>query len=497
MARPEGLITGMTLVRGRGSAAWARRAALAVVLVGAAVLPGRAASVISAGCQDRACGPAGKVLWSRLLPGSWTASPQDGTVPAQGQAYVAAGGGIAVAGAGLLVTGYDLTTGEQRWQVPLTGMPAGAAVVSVRAWTGVVTVGVSVPRTRRHPAGRTEFVLSDRTGLVVRRYPAAVFGGAVAASAFSTVVIGPHAVTSYVNASGRARWRRATGPRPQSWRLDGGDLYLAVNDAGYLAGGPVTAVRRISLRTGSERVLRPAGRAFAGTLSAALDGVLLFTGDGGVSAYSGLTGSMLWERTGVLPQSADPVAGLFYLSRGTTLMAVQPGTGLRVRGRTVTGSAGLYGVRDGVALGLDHGAEGDAWGYRVAGSRVIWTTPRIPWPHFFTDLSGVGGSADTGSEYVLLASCADVGSAPSPAASPSGSPDGSPDASSGGPSGGPSGGAGSATGPAGNGGPTGSAAGSGTPGSSATPDPPASPGTPGGGAASPPCVRPELVAIHR
>ena len=154
----------MTLVRGRSSAVWARRAALAVVLAGAAIIPGRAASVISTGCQDRACGSAGKVLWSRLLPGSWTASPQDGTVPAQGQAYLAAGGGVAAVGSGLMVTAYDLATGEQRWQVPLTGLPAGAAVVSVRAWPGVVTVGVSVPRTRRHPAGRTEFVLGDRTG---------------------------------------------------------------------------------------------------------------------------------------------------------------------------------------------------------------------------------------------------------------------------------------------------------------------------------------------
>jgi outer membrane protein assembly factor BamB len=457
----------MTLVRGRSSAAWARRAALAVVLAGAAIIPGRAASVISAGCQGRACGSAGKVLWSRLLPGSWAASPQDGTVPAQGQAYLAAGGGVAAVGSGLLVTAYDLTTGEQRWQVPLTGLPAGAAVVSVRAWPGVVTVGVLTPRTRRHPAGRTEVVLGDRTGGVVRRYPAAVYGGAVAASADGTVVIGPRAVTSYANATGRVRWRRATGPRPQAWRLDGGDLYLAVTDAGYLAGGPVSALRRISLRTGSERVLRPSGREFAGTLSAALDGVLLFTGPGGVSAYSGLTGQLLWQRASVLPQSADVVSALFYLSRGNTLMAVQPGTGMRVRGRTVTGSAGLYGVRDGVALGLDHGAEGDAWGYRVAGSRVIWTTPQIPWPHFFTDLSGVGGSADPGSAVVLLTACASVGSSPSPATGPGGPSSGSPSAS---------------------------------PRDSSSPESPApsgTPGAPGGGVASPVCLRPELVAIHR
>ena len=473
----------MTLVRGRSSAVWARRAALAVVLAGAAIIPGRAASVISAGCQDRGCGSAGKVLWSRLLPGSWTVSLQDGTVPAQGQAYLAAGGGVAAVGSGLTVTAYDLATGEERWQVPLTGLPPGAAVVSVRAWPGVVTVGVSVPRTRRHPAGRTELVLGDRTGRVAGRYPAAVYGGAVTASADSVVVIGPRAVTSYGSAAGRVRWRRATGPRPQAWRLDGGYLYVAVTSGSYLAGGPVTAVRRISLLTGSERVVRPAGREFTGTLSAALDGVLLFTGISGVSAYSGLTGRLLWQRADVLPQSADPVSSLFYLSKGNTLMAVQPGTGLRVRGRTVTGSAGLYGVRDGVALGLDHGADGDAWGYRVAGSKVIWTTPQIPWPHFFTDLSGVGGSADPDSAIVLLASCADVGSSSS--SSPGSSPTPSASGTSGGASGGTSGGTGSPSAPPGGGGSPDSATPSGTP------------GAPGGGVTSPPCLRPELVAIHR
>lgn len=463
----------MTLVRGRSTAVWARRAALAVVLAGAAIIPGRAASVIPAGCQDRACGSAGKVLWSRPLPGAWTASPQDGTVPAQGQAYLAAGGGVAAVGSGLLVTAYDLATGEQRWQVPLTGLPAGAAVVSVRAWPGVVTAGVLVPRTRRHPAGRTEFVLGDHTGGVIGRYPAAAYGGAVAASADAVVVIGPRAVTSYASATGRVRWRRATGPRPPAWRLDGGDLYLAVTGGSYLAGGPVTAVRRISLLTGSERVVRPAGREFTGALSAALDGVLLFTGTGGVSAYSGLTGQLLWQRADVLPQSADLVSALFYLSKGSTLMAVQPGTGLRIRGRTVTGSAGLFGVRGGVALGLDHGAEGDAWGYRVAGSKVIWTTPRIPWPHFFADLSGVGGSADPDSAIVLLASCADVGSSSSPGPAPAPSTSGAP------------GGAGSP--PA-------------SPGAIRSPDsatPSGTPGAPGGGVTSPPCLRPELVAIHR
>ena len=63
------------------------------------------------------------------------------------------------------------------------------------------------------------------------------------------------------------------------------------------------------------------------------------------------------------------------------------------------GSSGLYGVRGGVALGLDQGPDGDAWGYDVARQRVVWTTPRLPWPHYFVDLSGIGGSADAGEQH--------------------------------------------------------------------------------------------------
>ena len=65
---------------------------------------------------------------------------------------------------------------------------------------------------------------------------------------------------------------------------------------GPLGSQPVTALRRISLRTGSEQDIRARGGAFAGRLGAVLDGVLLFSGGQGVTAYSARTGKLLWRR---------------------------------------------------------------------------------------------------------------------------------------------------------------------------------------------------------
>ncbi len=136
---------------------------------------------------------------------------------------------------------------------------------------------------------------------------------------------------------------------------------------------------------------------------------MLFSGAGGVTAYSGATGRRLWARAGVVPDNADELQSRLYLTRGSTLIAVNPETGARDRRRVVPGSAGLYGVRGGVALGLDRGPAGDAWGYDVARKRVVWTTPQLPWPHYFADLSSIGGSADAASGIVLITSCARLG----------------------------------------------------------------------------------------
>jgi hypothetical protein len=212
---------------------------------------------------------------------------------------------------------------------------------------------------------------------------------------------------------------------PQAWRADGNDLYVTMAAGGYLGTAPVTGLRQISLRTGAQRVVRPRVRSFAGALSGAFDGVVLFSGARGVTAYSGATGQRLWARAGVVPDSTDVVQSRLYLTKGSTLIGVNPETGARSRRRVAPGSAGLYGVRGGVALGLDQGPAGNAWGYNVTRKRVVWTTPQLPWPHYFADLSSIGGSADAASGTVLITSCADLGGTPgaaSGAAAPAASP---------------------------------------------------------------------------
>ena len=78
----------------RGPIVWARRALLAIVLVGAAVIPGRASSHVSQHCNGLRCATAGSILWTAALPGSWLAEPGvSGTVTSQNGAYAASGGG--------------------------------------------------------------------------------------------------------------------------------------------------------------------------------------------------------------------------------------------------------------------------------------------------------------------------------------------------------------------------------------------------------------------
>jgi len=405
-----------------GSSPRLRRWALAVVLVGVALLPYPSLSAAGAppasACRS-GCRPGsvpGLVSWATPLTGSWdVASGLTGTVPAAGLAYLSVGDGVVAVGAGLTVTGYSSKTGVLRWQVTLTGFPAGAAIVSVRTWPGEVTAGVSYQA--RGPE-RTEVVLSGPAGTQLGRYPAAAFGGAVAGSPQDTVIVGTTEVTSYDNATGHIRWRRSTGPVAQAWRTDGGFLYVTDSAGGYVGSAPVTALRRINLATGAELLVRPLeSLSFAGTLSAAFDGVVLFSSAAGVTAYDGLTGDELWTIHGAVPEGADPREGRIYLTRGSNLIAVNPWTGriqATASGSAVDGSAGVYVVRSGVALGLDQGANGDAWGYDVAAQRVTLTSAGLGWPHYFVDLSGVGGSADAAGNLVVIAACTQLApSAPS------------------------------------------------------------------------------------
>ena len=395
-----------------------RRWVLAVVLLGVALVPYPTQGVVGAppatacrvGCRDYGS-VASMIRWTTPLPGSWNVgSGLTGTESASGLAYASVGDGVAAVGVGLTVYGYSSRTGALEWQDTLTGFPAGAAIVSVRTWPGEVTAGVSY-----QPAGsagapkRTEVVISDLAGAPTGRYPAATFGGAVAGSPKYTVVVGATAVTSYDNATGHVRWQRPTGQVAQAWRTDGNWLYVAESAGGFVDSAPVTALRRIDLATGDELVVRPLeSLEFDGTLSTAFDGVVLFSSAAGVTAYSGTTGAWLWSINGAVPESTDHRPHRIYLTKGSNLVGVDPLTG-RVKatasGSAVNGSAGVYVVRSGVALGLDQGGNGDAWGYDLAVQRVTLAAAGLPWPHYFVDLSGVGGSADPASDLVIIAAC--------------------------------------------------------------------------------------------
>jgi hypothetical protein len=418
-ARPKARRAGVT-------PAFARRGVLAAVLLAIIIipLPSLAASQPAPSCRGCHASTANAERWAVRLSGQWAAGDgATGTVPVTGQAYVAVGGRMAVVGDGLTLTAYQLRDGAVLWQTRLTAGP-GWQIMSVRAWQGVVTAGITGPS----GTTRTEVVVNGATGAQLRRYPAAVFGGAVAASPQTTVVIGTDGVTSYDNTTGKVRWRRGvTGG--QTWRTDGDTLYLT-QSAGSLGAGPVTELQVIDLASGTERSLdSPVDNPFSGTLAGAIDGTVLFTSAAGVTAYSGLTGDVMWTSAGTVPEGTDPVAGLVYLTTDTgALIGVDPVTGKvvsSVSGSATTGSAGMYVVRGGVALGLDSGANGDAWGYSAGADRVTWTAASLPWPHYYSDLSGVGGSASQTSDVVVITACPrlapSVGATPSTSGSATGS----------------------------------------------------------------------------
>ena len=461
-----------------------RRWTLALVLLGVALLPYPALNAVSgtpaAACRSgcRAGAAPRMIRWTQALPGSWQVVPGlTGTVPTTGLAYASVGDGVAALGAGLTVSGYSARTGALLWVQTLTGFPAGAAIVSVRTWPGEVTAGVSYT-SAGHPQ-RTEVVLSAAAGTVSGRYPAGVFGGAVSGSARYTVIVGATTVTSYDNTTGKVRWRVSTGPVPLAWRADAGTLYLAESAGGFAGSAPVTALRQVNLATGADVLIRPIeGVSFPGTFSAAFDGVVLFSTATGVNAYYGATGAWLWTVAGSVPEGTDPRQDQIYLTRGSSLIAVDPLTGqvtATASGSAVGGSAGLYAVRDGVALGLDQGANGDAWGYNIGAQRVTLTAAGLGWPHYFVDPSGVGGSADPASDLVVIAACTQLAPNPGVSASPSTTPSGTPVSSP------------SQTGTAPSS-PSPPASASGTPSPDVSPSP--SP-TPSQG-----CLRPELVALN-
>lgn len=387
-------------------------ALLVVVLIPLPVLASDTSPQLPA-CDSESCRakPVSAKLWAVPLGGTWSAGTgpgttgDGGTVPVNGQAAsVAVGSGFVVVGTGLSLTGYDSASGGKRWQTTLTG-PAGAEIVAVRAWPGVITVGLLAAGGH----SRTEVVLDAKTGRELQHYPAAVFGGTVTASSATTVVIGRATVTSYDNATGRVRWQRST-TGGQSWQADGQTLYVAEAPGGYLSSSPVTALKVIDLRTGADRVLRsPLGHPFSGTLALAADRAVLFASAAGVTAYSESTGDLLWSRTGWVLEGADPAGQqVDFTSAGGTLIGADPYTGAvraSAPASVATGAAALYVVRGGVALGLDSGASGMAWGYDMAKGKVTWTWGPLPWPHFFSGVAGLGGGAAASGDMAVVTTC--------------------------------------------------------------------------------------------
>ena len=141
----------------RGPMLWLRRGCFITLLVALAITPGPASAARP--CTARACPAAGhppaghpaagQIRWAQPLPGSWVAQRGlGGTTPAQGDAYAAMGGQVTAVGIGSTIYGYRSATGHALWVSPLGGVRAGAQLVSVRAWPGVVTAGL----TRARPA---------------------------------------------------------------------------------------------------------------------------------------------------------------------------------------------------------------------------------------------------------------------------------------------------------------------------------------------------------
>jgi hypothetical protein len=412
-----------------GPSPWLRRGVLAAALLGVAFLPYPQPSAPAVAgtvtCRAFCHGTQQNMLrWTLPLPGQWDVDSEPaGTVPASGQAYAAVGDGVVAVGTGMTVHAYSIRDHKQLWQPDaLTGFPADAAIISVRTWPGEITAGVSFTGKGGVPQ-RTEVVIPDATGVQEDAYPAAVSGGAVAASASAgyTVIVGPTAVISYDNATGRVRWQRTIGSVPLTWQSDG--QYLYVTEA---AG----ALRRIDMVTGADVVVVPSAGSetatFAGTLDEAFDGVLLFADASGVTAYSGSTGAQLWSLAGAVPDGADPVQGKIYLTVGSTLVAVAPLTGRQQATAPGLGSE-MYAVRDGVALGFDPDDDGTAWGYDLSAQRAVLSATGLGSPHFFIDLSGLGGSAAADGDLVVIAACAQAGPViqPSPSTQPDPGPSGS------------------------------------------------------------------------
>ena len=290
--------------------------------------------------------------------------------------------------------------------------------MSVRTWPGEVTAASPTPGPGIWSAPR--WSISGLTGTESGRYPAAVFGGAVGGSALYTVIVGPTAVTSYDNATGRVRWRLATGPVPQAWRTDGRDAVrgrIRRRVPGFGAGHraapdrPARPARRSSSGRwrDSRSPARSAPRSTAWCCSPRGRGDRVRRHDRSVAVVH-RRGGARGLPTRAAADLPDP---------GSNLIAVDPLTGqvtATVSGSAVTGRRACTWSGTVWRSGSTRAPNGDAWGYDIGAQRVTLAAAGLPWPHYFVDLSGVGGSADPASNLVVIAACTQL--APSSPARP-------------------------------------------------------------------------------
>ena len=190
-------------------------------------------------------------------------------------------------------------------------------------------------------AARAEVIFASATGRQIRWYQAAPFGGAVAASPQTTVIVGATAVTAYANRTGAVRWSRPTGPAAQAWQVNGPDLYVTEAGGGYLGSAPVTALRRIDLDNGLESIIRPAASAFPGSLSGVAGDVVLFSAATGVTAFDGADRAAALVAGGRGPRGHRPGPGPLLSHRGHHPGRRQPADRPCPRPRLRFGGGGL------------------------------------------------------------------------------------------------------------------------------------------------------------
>jgi len=187
-------------------------------------------------------------------------------------------------------------------------------------------------------------------------------------------------------------------------------VVVTVSAGGVVGTAPVTAVRQIDLQTGTERLIRPHGRSFSGMLTGVIGGELVFSSSSGLTMYSVATGHLTGYRPRAVTEWADSVQNVLYANIAGVLTGIDPATARNKPAEGAAIPAGAFGVRAGVALGLNPGDQGAAWGYSLAKRRVIWTAKPLPYPHYFlAESSGLGGSADRASGMVLLVTCGATG----------------------------------------------------------------------------------------